>query len=73
MQWQTLNPRLFDHLEQAGKINITPVQVEFKTEQLKGTLQNTEYNELNPKARDFVPTEPKVNHNLNFPLLDLQR
>jgi hypothetical protein len=61
-------------LEQAGEINITPVKVEFETEQLKrkGTLQNTEYIELNPKARDFVSTKPKVNHNLNFPLLDLQ-
>jgi hypothetical protein len=63
--------RVYDHLEQAGEINITPVKVEFKIEQLKrkGTLQNTE---LNPKARDFVPTKPKVNHHLNFPLLDLQ-
>ena len=64
--------KVFDHLEQAGEINITHVKVEFKTEQLKGTLQNTEYIELNPKARYFVPTKPKVNHNLNFPLLDLQ-
>jgi hypothetical protein len=63
--------KVYDHLEQAGEINITPVKVEFETEQLKrkGTLQ---YIELNPKARDFVSTKPKVNHNLNFPLLDLQ-
>jgi hypothetical protein len=48
--------KVYDHLEQAGEINITPVKVEFETEQLKrkGTLQNTEYIELNPKARDFV-------------------
>lgn len=66
--------KVYDHLEQAGEINITPVKVEFETEQLKrkGTLQNTEYIELNPKERDFVSTKPKVNHNLNFPLLDLQ-
>jgi hypothetical protein len=40
--------KVYDHLEQAGEINITPVKVEFETEQLKrkGTLQNTEYIEL---------------------------
>jgi len=67
--------QVYDHLEQVGGIDITPVKVEFKTEQLKlkGTLQNTEYIELNPKARDFVPMKTRVNHNLDFPLLDLQR
>jgi fatty acid-binding protein DegV len=57
--------KVYDHLEQAGEINITPVKVEFETEQLKrkGTLQNIEYIELNPKAGDFVSTKLKVNHN----------